>query len=418
MSKLLALSSVAAACVAATSLAACGSATEKSPSSSTGADTVRGGYGGSGYGGNGGGGNSGTGYGNSPSAALVVAQTNLTGDVAGTAAKTDPQLVDAWGIAFNATGGAWVSDNGTGLTTVYDGTGALKLTVRIPAPAAAVDAGADSDAGPALSTPTGQVFNGVATDFGGDHFIFVTEDGTLSGWNGGATAVLHADNSGQGAVYKGIGLGQSPTAGALLYLANFNSGNVDVYDNAYNATTVAGGFSDYSLPSGYAPFNIVVFGTQVFVTYAVQNSAKHDEVDGAGNGIVDLFDTDGNFIQRIATGGALNAPWGVAMAPASWGSLGGSLLVGNFGDGTINAFGLSQDPYGNLVVTPQGFLGNADGSALSIDGLWGLQFAPDAGLVNSNQLYFTAGPSQETHGLFGRIELPGLGAPSGDASAE
>ena len=339
--------------------------------------------------------------------ALNVTQTNLVADLPGVAANIDPQLVDAWGLAFNPAGPPWISDNGTGKTTVYDSTGALKLTVSIPAPASAA-----TDAGPGVSAPTGQVFNGVATNFGGDHFIFVTEDGTVSGWHGGPTATIHVDNSqsGAGAVYKGIAINTNSAGSTQLLVANFRSAAIEVYDSTY-AAVPSSGFVDPYLPSGFAPFNVVVSGNDVFIAFAKQQAPdNHDEVDGPGLGAVDRFDSDGNFVQRLVTGGRLNAPWGMAIAPSTWGALSGSLLVGNFGDGHIDAYDLSNNE-GNCELRSQGGLGDANGKTLAIDGLWALVFAPDAGGQSSSSLHFTAGPAQETHGLYGRLDVDAVAAP-------
>jgi uncharacterized protein (TIGR03118 family) len=322
----------------------------------------------------------------------TLSQTNLVSDQPGVAATTDPNLVNAWGISFNPAGPAWVSDNGTGVTTVYDATGALKLTVTVPAPGSA-DAGT-------TSAPTGQVFNGTS-DFGGDLFIFATEDGTISGWQPKKGAVLHVDNSAGGdnsAVYKGIAMGSSK-----LYVTNFRAGTVEVYDANYQPTSVSGGFVDPYLPRGFAPFNVFIDGARVFVSYAKQDDKKHDDVKGAGLGFVDLYDGQGHFQQRLISGHALNAPWALATAPAAFGDIGGALLVGNFGDGRINVYDLDDDGYGHLQVDDRGAIGDATGAAISIDGLWGLAFSPNA---DQNRLYFAAGPSGETHGLFGRLELP------------
>ena len=332
---------------------------------------------------------------------LDVTQTNLVADLPGVAAVTDPQLVNAWGLAFNPAGPPWISDNGTGLTTVYDSTGAVKLTVTIPAPPSAA-----TDAGPGVSAPTGQVFNGVATDFGSDHFIFVTEDGTIAGWSGGKTAKLHVDNSASGAVYKGVAIGASSAGATQLYAANFHSGEVEVYDTSFAAVT--GGehrFRDRELPRHWAPFNVFVSGADVFVAFAEQQLPdRHDEVDGRGLGAIDRFDGDGNLKQRLVMRGELNAPWGMAIAPATWGPLSGSLLVGNFGDGRINAYALGRGD-GRDPLRHQGWLGDANGKPLSIDGLWAIAFAPDAGGQSSSSLHFTAGPQGESHGLYGRLDV-------------
>jgi uncharacterized protein (TIGR03118 family) len=324
-----------------------------------------------------------------------VTQTNLVSDQAGVAATTDPNLVNAWGIAFNPKGPAWVSNNGTGTSTVYSSTGALLLTVTVPPPAS-------SPAG-TLSAPTGQVFN-ATTDFAGDLFIFATEDGTVSGWQPTTGTVLQIDNSAGGkesAVYKGIAMGPS-----LLYVTNFRDGKIEVYDAKYAPTTVAGDFVDPYLPCDYAPFNVFVDGTRVFVSYARQDAAKHDDVAGAGSGYVSLFDEQGHFQQRLVSGGALNSPWGMAIAPATAGALAGELLVGNFGDGRINVYNLKEESYGGLRVTYKGLIGDTRGKPLAIDGLWAVAFSPE---TDGSRLYFSAGPDKESHGLYGRLDMPAAG---------
>ena len=321
-----------------------------------------------------------------------VTQTNLVSDQPGVAATTDPNAVNVWGIAFNPAGPAWVSNNGTGTTTVYDSTGALKLTVTVPPPVYTA-----TDAAAPISTPTGQVFNASATDFTGDKFIFVTEDGTVSGWQPGKGALLHDDYSSIKAVFKGVGLGPS-----MLYVADFHNNAVDVFDATYAQISVKGGFKHPALPAGYAPFNVFVDGTRVFVSYAKQDSAKHDDVKGAGHGYVDLFDTQGTFQSRLVSAGVLNSPWGMAIAPASFGSLAGALLVGNFGDGHINVFTLGEDGYGGVTATNAGVIGDENGKTLVVDGLWDLAVSPP---TDQSRLYFSAGPEDESHGLYGRLDL-------------
>ena len=315
------------------------------------------------------------------------AQTNLVSDIPGLAATTDPNLVNPWGVSFSPTSPFWVSDNGTGLATLYNGAGVKQpLEVSIP------DIGG-------TSAPTGQVFNPDPGNFGGSHFIFATEGGTIASWSGGTTAVLTVDNSGAGAVYKGLAIGTSG-GNSYLYATDFHNGAINVFDRNFIKVALGGSFTDPSLPAGYAPFNIQNIGGQLYVTYAVQDAAKHDDVSGAGNGIVDVFDTNGNFIQRLISGSSLNSPWGMAIAPSGFGSFGGDLLVGNFGDGTINAFDPST---GSLL----GQLDGSNGMPLINLGLWDLTFGNGGSGGNTSDLYFTAGipgpDNVEDHGLFGSI---------------
>jgi uncharacterized protein (TIGR03118 family) len=314
-------------------------------------------------------------------------QSNLTSDLPGVAGKQDTNLVNPWGIAAGPTTPFWVADNGTGLSTIYNGSGsALSLVVTVPPPAGSTDTAA----------PTGIVFNGTAS-FGGSHFIFATEDGTISSWTSGTNAVLQATTP--NAVYKGLAIASNGT-GNLLYAANFAAGKIDVFNSSFSPASVPGGFNDPSIPSGFAPFDIKTIDGQLYVTYAMQDPAKHDDVAGPGNGFVDVFDTNGNLMRRLVTGGALNSPWGLSVAPSTFGAFGGDLLVGNFGDGTINAF----DPTTGAWV---GQLHNADGSPLVNAGLWGLEFGNGVQGLDPNTLYFTAGiagpDSVEDHGLFGSI---------------
>src|SRR5271157_5399145 len=313
------------------------------------------------------------------------AQHNLVSDIPGVALVTDPDLSNPWGVSFSPTSPFWISDNHTGLTTLYNGMGTkIGLTVTIPPPLGVQG----------LSSPTGQVFTGNNPAFGAS-FVFATEDGTISSWKGanGTNAVLRFDNSASGAVYKGLAV-----AGNFLYAANFNAGTVDVLDSNFNKVSLSGTFTDPTIPAGYAPFNIEASEGRLYVSYALQDTAKHDDVAGAGHGFLDVFDTNGNFIQRLVSQGALNSPWGMTWAPAGFGKFGGDLLVGNFGDGTINVF----DPAtGNWIAQ----LADPNGNPLVNQGLWGLTFGNGGNGGNTNTLYFSAGipgPDMvEDHGLFG-----------------
>jgi len=332
--------------------------------------------------------------------ANVYIQHNLVSDVPSLADATDPNLVDPWGLSFSAAGPFWVSNHGAGNTSVYSfantttGITVAPLLVTIPSGAG----------GPSPSTPTGQVQNNT-TGFllpNGNKasFIFCTEDGTVSAWNGGKTATVMIDLSAAGTVYKGMAIGSNST-GPLLYLANFSYGKVDVLDTNFKLTTVPGGFGDPTLPAGYAPFNIWPVNGNLYVLFAKQSANKKTDAQGPGNGIVDVFDFNGNFIQRLVTGGPLNSPWGVAMAPSGWGAFSGALLVGNFGDGKINAF----DPKtGNLL----GALQDSTGAPISIQGLWAILFGNGASSGDAKALYFTAGILQNgvQHGLLGSLAPP------------
>ena len=332
--------------------------------------------------------------------ANVYIQHNLVSDVAGLADVTDPNLVDPWGLSFSATSPFWVSNHGAGNTSVYSfastTTGITVSSTLVTIPAGAGD--------PTPSTPTGQVQNNTSgfllPGSTKASFIFCTEDGTVSAWNGGKTATVMIDLSAAGTIYKGMAIGSNST-GPLLYLANFSYGKVDVLDTNFHLTTVPGGFGDPTLPAGYAPFNIWPVNGNLYVLFAVQSANKKTDAQAPGNGIVDVFDFNGNFIQRLVTGGALNSPWGVAMAPAGWGAFSGALLVGNFGDGKINAF----DPKtGNFL----GALQDSTGAPFSIQGLWAIEFGNGGSGGDAKALYFTAGILQNgaQHGLLGSLAPP------------
>lgn len=315
-------------------------------------------------------------------------QTNLVSNLPGVAQLQDTNLVNPWGISFSATSPFWLSDNGSGLSTLYavtnDVTGSPhvvteSLVVTIPGGA-----------------PTGQLFNGTP-GFHGDIFIFAGEDGAISGWRGalGTTAELLVSRT--NAVYKGITL-VTNTGSPLLLLANFREATVDVYDTNMNLTQ----FSDPNAPAGYAPFNVQNLDGMVMVTFAKQDDAKHDDVAGAGHGLIDIFDLQTGKFQRFATGAdagghlkALNSPWGVAMAPQGFGKHENELLVGNFRSGTIMVF----DGDGDF----RDFIEDSQGKPITIDGLWGLAFGNGGKGGVPAALYFTAGSNGEADGLFGSI---------------
>lgn len=332
-----------------------------------------------------------------PSIAGNYRQTNLVSDVPGLAQITDPNLVNSWGIAHPLTGPWWVADNGVGVSTLYNGMGqpfpaGTRLIVNIPPPAG----------GTGPSTPTGIVFN-VGPDFAvapgkPAAFIFVTEDGTISAWNRTVdpnNATLKVDNS-PGAVYKGVTIAKKGNTN-FLYVANFRGGSVDVFDTNFSPVTLAqDAFVDKNIPAGFAPFNVQNINGKIFVTFAQQDDQKHDNLDGAGLGFVDVFDPDGNLLMSLEHGNWMNAPWGIALAPSDFGRFSGHLLVGNFGSGQIAAF----DPEDGIF---QGLLKGTDGKPITIDGLWGLGFGNGATAGPVNTLFFAAGINDEQDGLFGTI---------------
>jgi len=319
-------------------------------------------------------------------------QAVLTGLGYSAAAHVDTSLLNPWGVSYGPASPFWVSDNGSNQSTLYNTTGVKQgLTVTIP------------------GAPTGQVFNnGGANDFkvggvGGirANFIFATENGTIAARPAGANSATTVATT-SGAVYKGLAIGNNG-AGTFLYAANFNSGKIDVFNSNFASTSLSGSFTDPALPAGYAPFNVQNLNGKLYVTYALQDAAKHDDVPGLGNGFVSVFDLNGNFVMRIASGGTLNSPWGLDIAPAGFGSFANDLLVGNFGDGTINAF----DPISNLFL---GQLSNAAGVPIMIDGLWALINGNGGNGGNPNRVYFTAGINGEADGLFGSLQVPEPGS--------
>ena len=299
---------------------------------------------------------------------------------------TDPGLVNAWGISFAPTSPFWVSSNGAGTSTLYRVNPATQATTKVSLTVAIPGAG----------NPTGQVFNGAnaAGAFNGNLFLFVSEDGSVSGWRGslGTTAETLAGASASN-IYKGAAFA-STAQGSYLYAANFHTGAIDVYKGTAATPSLSGNFTDPTLPAGYAPFNVQNLGGTLYVAYAKQDAQAEDEIAGAGLGFVDRYDVSGHLLGRVAGGGTLNAPWGLATAPASFGTWAGALLVGNFGDGRINVY----DPASFAFL---GQVRGSDGQPLAIDGLWAITPGNDNGAGSSRLLYFSAGPDDETHGLFG-----------------
>jgi uncharacterized protein (TIGR03118 family) len=328
---------------------------------------------------------------------------NLIADTASVGAdQVDPLLINVWGICFSATGPFWVSNTGSGTSTVYSGKGSLTITATKPAVPPA------PSSGNAKGSPTGCVIgNGsfpVQTGVNAS-FIFDTLDGTISAWANGANpnaAIIKVDNSGSGAVYTGLALGGTPQA-QLIYAANYHSGAIEVYDANYKLVSMPGAFVDSQIPAGYAPFNVwplTVGGqTKLYVTYTLQDSAKKDysATVGAGVGYVDAFDMNGVLLQRVAQKGVLNAPWGVAIAPANFGRFAGMLLVGNFGDGRINAF----DPTTGNSLGP---LNDVSGNPIAIPGLWALIAGNGGNGGDANAIYFSAGIGNQLHGVLGSIQ--------------
>ena len=358
--------------------------------------------------------------------------TPLTSDLPDTAPNQDPVLQNAWGVAFTPGGSPfWIADNATGCSTLYDGAGvptggSPPLKVKIPLPSGQPSATScmtvppNANPAPTNAAPTGMVWNptstfvvpGQQTPAGAPipaAFIWATEDGTISAWAGGLTppdqAVLAVDNSGSGAVYKGLVFGTNPR-GVFLFATDFHNAKIDVFApqpsgtnglfQAADSTEIPGTFADPEIPAGFAPFGIQNINGNLFVTYAKQKlPEKHDDEAGPGNGFVDIFDTSGNLIERFASQGTLNSPWGLSRASFAFGRFNGDILVGNFGDGRITAFGNDGKPHGLLrdAMTHK---------PLVIDGLWTITLGGGRN-SDSDVLYFTAGPNGEADGLFGTI---------------
>jgi uncharacterized protein (TIGR03118 family) len=334
--------------------------------------------------------------------------TNLVTDdqAANPAQITDPFLKNAWGISRSSGSPFWVSDNGTGVSTLYSVNPSTNVTTKVNIGSPPGPSGGVVIPPPGSGTPTGQVFNSAgAGAFDGNTFLFVSEDGTISGWKSALGTSAETLQTGlTNNVYKG---GALDTTGGHSYLlsANFRNGSIDVLKGDSGAPSLGGNFTDPNTPAGYAPFNIQTIGSRIYVTYALQDASQHDDVPGAGHGIVSAFDLQGNWLGRIGSAGSLDSPWGLAIAPSSFGNFAGDLLVGNFGDGKINVF--NPDPASPAFL---GQLTGSNGQPIVIDGLWGLIAGNDGNGGSSQSIYFAAGPNDETHGLFGVIQAPEPGS--------
>jgi uncharacterized protein (TIGR03118 family) len=324
-------------------------------------------------------------------------QRNLVSDTSQIPAENrDPHLVNAWGLVFNPFSVAWVADNGTGFSTLYDGNGKPQsLVVTIP--------GVNKNKG----NPTGAVFYGgpaflvsKGAASGPSRFLFVNEDGGISAWaptvdTANAVRVVEGGNH---AIYKGVAISGNGS-GTLLYATDFHNGKVDVFDSTFKPVSLSDRpFHDPNLPSGYAPFGIQAINGDLYVSYAKQDDQRADNVNGRGLGYVNVYDPDGRLLRRLIANGALNAPWGMALAPASFGKFSNRLLVGNFGDGMINAYDLADGRWVGRLKGP-------DRKPIQISGLWGIAFGNGLSNQPIDTLFFTAGPADEQHGLYGRLDV-------------
>jgi uncharacterized protein (TIGR03118 family) len=331
-----------------------------------------------------------------PASAQRVNITNLTSDITFAGAYQDTNLSNPWGMSTSPSGPWWISDNNSGLSTLYVASGQPQsLVVTIP-----------PGSGSGTGSPSGTVYNASTTDFKihgfATPFLFCTEDGTISGWYAGTTAFIAVNNYSNNAVYKGMALA-SAAGNNYIYVANFYAATVEVYDSTFAPHSFgSNSFVDSTIPSGYAPFNIQLVGSSLVVTYAKQDAAKHDDVPGPGNGYVDIYDTEGNLQVRLERGTFLNAPWGVVQAPSSFSGFANDLLIGNFGSGLISAYNISTGAFiANMFDV--NFL------PVKIDGLWALTFGNGGSDGPTGTLFFTAGPYGENHGIFGMITPhPGL----------
>ncbi|MGA3032205.1 MAG: TIGR03118 family protein [Terracidiphilus sp.] len=329
--------------------------------------------------------------------ASAYVQTNIISDGAVSAAETDPTLINPWGVSIGPQ--FWIDSPGSGFSLVDYASGVKDFAVEVP------PANSTSPHG----TPAGTVYNANSSLFpisgGYAQFLFGTLDGTIAAWNPSTPeAVTVIDNSAQGAVYTDIAV-DTTASGSFLLAANFATGKVDVFNSSFASANLTGGFSDPAIPSGFSPFGIHAIGDKIFVTYAQRNAQGRENV-GAGLGYVDAFDTEGNLLESAISQGNLNAPWGMALAPSGFGSLSGDLLVGNFGDGVINAY----DPNTFAFI---GQVQDASGNPIANSGLWEIIFG-SSGVGDPNTLYFAAGINGEKDGLFGSIAVASSGAGAGD----
>lgn len=335
-----------------------------------------------------------------PEEQTLFIQHNLVSDGSIPADNTDSNLVNPWGLSQRPNGPFWISDNAQGVATLYNGAGqpfpvGNPLVVTIPV----------AQGGTNPAPPTGNVFNPFAAQgaFGGNLFIFVTEDGTIASWkpSDGTTAELEVNNfrtDNTGPVYKGVTL-ITNKKGHFLLVANFRDARIDVFDSNFSPTSLKFDFRDKKIPAGFAPFDVALLQGNVYVTYAKQDDAKHDDVGGAGNGFVNEFSTEGKLLRRIASGGVLNSPWGLAIAPCSWDDFAGDLLVGNFGDGKIHAFVIDRKK-----PIFEGTLLDQNGDPIVNLGLWALLPGNGGAGSDPHKVYFTAGGAKEDQGLFGSLE--------------
>jgi uncharacterized protein (TIGR03118 family) len=317
-------------------------------------------------------------------AATTYLQTNLTSDIAGMAANRDANLKNPWGLSFGPTTPFWSSDQGTSVATLYNANGsAVALVV------------------PTQPSPTGTVFNGSSTSFalptnGVARFLFDSLSGSISGWNTQGSPATVMFTATDGAVYTGLAIGNNGTSD-LLYAADNHNGKVDVFNSSFAKTTVSGSFSDPNLPTGFVPYGIQNIGGNIYVQYVALDPVTHRPSTAPNTGLVDEYDSNGHLLKELVKNTHLDSPWGITLAPASFGQFGGDILVGNFGDGTINAF----DPNTGAFM---GTLDGPNGSPLVNSGLWSLQFRAAGSGFDPNALFFTSGINNEADGLFGEIQ--------------